>query len=162
MSTCLPAKPNPFQVQTDPDFTAILRNSLLRQMSHKATCQTCKHFSNFSSRRSIASRDLPPILAINASVYTPESFSYWRDNKNQTFLKPQIELHGQVEGVDDPEGIIYSLRVGFLEIRVFCWLTPRSPWSSRSLPRRRTRTWLPLLKVRAVCLSAISELMTPQ
>ncbi|KAJ7724179.1 ubiquitin carboxyl-terminal hydrolase-domain-containing protein [Mycena maculata] len=92
------------------DFTGILRNALLRQMSHKATCQTCKHFSNFSSRRSIASRDLPPMLAVNASVYTPESFSYWQDNRAQTFLKPQIELHGQVEGVDDPESAVYSLR----------------------------------------------------
>ncbi|KAJ7702241.1 ubiquitin carboxyl-terminal hydrolase-domain-containing protein [Mycena rosella] len=92
------------------DFTAILRNALLRQMSHKATCQSCKHFSNFSSRRSIASRDLPPILAVNASVYTPESLSYWLDNRNQTFLKPQIELHGQVKGVDDPESAVYSLR----------------------------------------------------
>ncbi|KAJ7168294.1 ubiquitin carboxyl-terminal hydrolase-domain-containing protein [Mycena crocata] len=92
------------------EFTAILRNALLRQMSHKATCQTCKHFSNFSSRRSIASRDLPPILAVNASVYTPESLSYWLDNRNQTFLKPHIELHGQVEGIDDPESVVYELR----------------------------------------------------
>ncbi|KAJ7184324.1 ubiquitin carboxyl-terminal hydrolase-domain-containing protein [Mycena filopes] len=92
------------------DFTAILRNALLRQMSHKATCQTCKHFANFSSRRSIASRDLPPILAINASVYGPESLSYWLDNRSRRFLKPQIILHGQVEGVDDPEGAVYSLR----------------------------------------------------
>ncbi|KAJ6606431.1 ubiquitin carboxyl-terminal hydrolase-domain-containing protein [Mycena vulgaris] len=92
------------------DFTAILRNALLRQMSHKATCQACKHFSNFSSRRSIASRDLPPILAVNASVYTPESLSYWLDNRNQTFLKPQIELRGQVEGIDDPETAVYALR----------------------------------------------------
>jgi hypothetical protein len=93
------------------DFTAILRNALLRHMSHKATCQTCKHFSNFSSRRSIASRDLPPILAVNASVYTPESLSYWLDNRGQTFLKSQIELHGQVEGIDDPESAVYALRV---------------------------------------------------
>ncbi|KAJ6546999.1 ubiquitin carboxyl-terminal hydrolase-domain-containing protein [Mycena capillaripes] len=92
------------------EFTSILRNAILRQMSHKATCQTCKHFSNFTSRRSIASRDLPPILAINASVYSPESLNYWLDNKNQRFLKPQIQLHGQVEGVDDPELAVYSLR----------------------------------------------------
>ncbi|KAJ7789389.1 ubiquitin carboxyl-terminal hydrolase-domain-containing protein [Mycena olivaceomarginata] len=104
----------PRPVPNDPlplDFTAILRNALLRHMSHKATCQTCKHFSNFSSRRSIASRDLPPFLAINASVYSAESLGYWLDNKNQRFLKPQIALHGQVEGVDDPESAVYSLRI---------------------------------------------------
>ncbi|KAJ6525112.1 ubiquitin carboxyl-terminal hydrolase-domain-containing protein [Mycena sp. CBHHK59/15] len=103
----------PRQVLNEPlplDFTTILRNALLRQISHKATCQTCKHFSNFSSRRSISSRNLPPLLAINASVYTEDSLSYWLDNRNQTFLKPRIEFHGQVEGVDDPEKAIYELR----------------------------------------------------
>ncbi|KAF7359264.1 PAN2-PAN3 deadenylation complex catalytic subunit PAN2 [Mycena sanguinolenta] len=98
------------------EFTAVLRNALLRHMTHKATCSSCKHFSNFSSRRSIASRDLPPILAINASVYSAESLGYWLDNKNQRFLKPQIELHGQVEGVDDPEGVVYSLRSFVVQI----------------------------------------------
>ncbi|KAJ6488514.1 ubiquitin carboxyl-terminal hydrolase-domain-containing protein [Mycena vitilis] len=103
----------PRPIVSDPlplELTSILRNALLRQMSHKATCQTCKHFSNFSSRRSIASRDLPPILAINASVYSPESLSYWLDSKNHRFLKPRIELHGQVEGLDDPEVAVYALR----------------------------------------------------
>ncbi|KAJ7349108.1 ubiquitin carboxyl-terminal hydrolase-domain-containing protein [Mycena albidolilacea] len=109
----------PRPIPNDPlplDFTAILRNALLRHMSHKATCQTCKHFSNFSSRRSIASRDLPPFLAINASVYSAESLGYWLDNKNQRFLKPQIALHGQVEGVDDPESAVYSLRSFVVQI----------------------------------------------
>ncbi|KAF7353663.1 PAN2-PAN3 deadenylation complex catalytic subunit PAN2 [Mycena venus] len=109
----------PRPLSTDPlplEFTAVLRNALLRHMSHKATCQTCKHFSSFSSRRSIASRDLPPILAINASVYSAESMGYWLDNKNQRFLKPEIELHGQVEGVDDPETAVYSLRSFIVQI----------------------------------------------
>jgi hypothetical protein len=93
------------------DFTGILRNSLLREMTHKATCQTCKHFANFASRRSIPSRDLPPLLAINACVYNEENFKFWQDSRNQTFLKPQIELHGQIEGTDDPEKAEYELRV---------------------------------------------------
>ncbi|KAF7294679.1 PAN2-PAN3 deadenylation complex catalytic subunit PAN2 [Mycena indigotica] len=99
----------PRPVQSDLDFPTILRNSLLRHLTHKASCQVCKHFANFSVRRSIATKDLPLVLAVNASVYTPESLSYWLDNK-ETFIKPQFEIHGQVNGVDDPEATVYLLR----------------------------------------------------
>ncbi|EGN96198.1 hypothetical protein SERLA73DRAFT_170610 [Serpula lacrymans var. lacrymans S7.3] len=98
------------------DFTSVLRSSLIRQMSHKATCQTCKQFATFSSRRSIPTRDLPPILAVNASVYNEENLKFWLDNRNQTFLKPQIEMQGQVEGVDDPDVVIYELRALVVQI----------------------------------------------
>lgn len=80
-------------------------------MTHKATCQTCKQFSNFTSRRSIPSKDLPPVLAVNASVYNEESFNTWKDTRNETFLQARISLHGQVEGIDDPEVVIYEIRV---------------------------------------------------
>ncbi|KII89238.1 hypothetical protein PLICRDRAFT_160474 [Plicaturopsis crispa FD-325 SS-3] len=92
------------------DFASILRNSLMRQMVHKATCQTCKQFANFSSRRSIPTRDLPPLLAINASVYNDENMKFWLDSRNETFLKPHVEVRGQAEGVDDPECAVYALR----------------------------------------------------
>ena len=80
-------------------------------MTHKATCQTCKQFATFSSRRSIPTRDLPPILAINASVHNDESLKFWLDTRNQTFLSPDIQIQGQIEGVDDPETAAYELRV---------------------------------------------------
>ncbi|KAH7889997.1 PAB-dependent poly-A-specific ribonuclease subunit PAN2 [Phlebopus sp. FC_14] len=92
------------------DFTSILRASLIRQMTHKATCQTCKQFSTFSSRRSIPTADLPPILAVNASVYNEENLRYWLDTRHQTFLQSRIEMRGQVKGVDDPESVVYDLR----------------------------------------------------
>src|ERR1700722_17017973 len=119
------------------DFVGILRNSLLRQMTHKATCQTCKQFSMFSSRRSIPTRDLPPLLAINACVYSDEHFKFWHDTRDQTFLKAQVEIQGQVDGVDDPETILYDLRVSapsasqslLLKARPLC----RRSWS-KSLP----------------------------
>ncbi|KAL0947460.1 hypothetical protein HGRIS_013567 [Hohenbuehelia grisea] len=98
------------------DFTSILRTSLLRQMTHKATCQTCKHFATFSSRRSIASKDLPPVLAINACVNNEENLRLWLDTRSGTFLKPQIELHGQIDGGEDPEPAIYTLRALVVQI----------------------------------------------
>ncbi|KAF7323198.1 PAN2-PAN3 deadenylation complex catalytic subunit PAN2 [Mycena chlorophos] len=108
------AYPRPFQ--SDLDFPSILRSSLLRHMSHKASCQVCKHFSNFSARRSISTRELPLVLAVNASVFTAESQAYWLDNKQETFLKPQFEMQGQVNGVDDPEVAVYALRSMVVQI----------------------------------------------
>ena len=93
------------------DFASVVRNSLLRQTTHKATCQTCKQFATFESRRSIRTRDLPPLLAINAAVHSEETHKFWRDQrKQQTFLKPRIEMRGQIEGMDDPETVVYELR----------------------------------------------------
>jgi hypothetical protein len=83
-------------------------------MTHKATCQTCKQFAIFSSRRSIATSDLPLVLAVNASAYNDENLSFWLDNRNQTFLTPQVGIQGQVEGSDDPDVAVYKLRVRFL------------------------------------------------
>lgn len=82
-------------------------------MSHKATCQTCKQFSTFASRRSLATKDLPLVLSVNASAYNEENLSFWLDDKS-TFLNPTIEIQGQVEGVDDPDIAIYKLRVRIL------------------------------------------------
>jgi len=80
-------------------------------MIHKAACQACKQFATFSSRRSIASRDLPPILAINTGVFNDDIYKIWVDNKGQTFLKTTIELRGEINGVDDPDNVVYSLKV---------------------------------------------------
>ncbi|KAF9456453.1 ubiquitin carboxyl-terminal hydrolase-domain-containing protein [Collybia nuda] len=93
------------------DFTSVLRNSIFRHMTHKATCQKCKHFSAFSSKRSISSRELPPILAINACVYNEENYYWWLNpSRGETFVKPKIRLHGQIDGLDDPIGADYELR----------------------------------------------------
>ncbi|KAF5309089.1 hypothetical protein D9611_014987 [Ephemerocybe angulata] len=91
-------------------FTAILQQSLLRNMTHKATCQKCKHFSTFTSRRSIASKDLPPFLAVNASVYNDENMDFWLDTRNKPFLRPKVQIHGQMGDELDPAGVGYELK----------------------------------------------------
>ncbi|KAI0648291.1 ubiquitin carboxyl-terminal hydrolase-domain-containing protein [Trametes meyenii] len=98
------------------DFVSILRNSLLRRTTHKATCQTCKQFATFETRRSICTRDLPPVLAINAAVHNEEAHKFWRDQRRQTFLKPRVELRGQIEGMDDPETVVYELRAMVVQV----------------------------------------------
>ncbi|KAI0811211.1 PAB-dependent poly-A-specific ribonuclease subunit PAN2 [Irpex lacteus] len=107
-----PRKVSSNEVQPEADFASILRNSLLRHSSHKATCPSCnKQFSTFDSRRSIATKDIPPILAVNAVAFTEETLKFWRDGRNQqTFLSPTVELRGQINGQDDEETALYELR----------------------------------------------------
>ncbi|KAI0350212.1 hypothetical protein OH77DRAFT_1431210 [Trametes cingulata] len=98
------------------DFASILRNSLLRRTTHKATCQTCKHFATFETRRSIRTRDLPPVLALNAAVHNEDTHKFWRDQRRETFLKPRVELRGHIEGMDDPETVTYELRAMVVQV----------------------------------------------
>ena len=51
------------------------------------------------------------MLVVNANVYNDETWELWQDNKSKTFLQPQVDLRGQIEGVDDPEVAPYVLRV---------------------------------------------------
>ncbi|KAI0703544.1 PAB-dependent poly-A-specific ribonuclease subunit PAN2 [Cytidiella melzeri] len=107
-----PRKGNVNDPAHETDFASMLCNSLLRHSTHKATCPSCnKQFSTFDSRRSISTKDLPPILAVNASAFTEETLKYWKDGRSQqTFLKPTVELHGQINGQDDHETALYELR----------------------------------------------------
>uniref|UniRef100_A0A0W0F3U7 PAN2-PAN3 deadenylation complex catalytic subunit PAN2 n=1 Tax=Moniliophthora roreri TaxID=221103 RepID=A0A0W0F3U7_MONRR len=98
------------------DFPGVLRNSLLRKITYKATCQSCKGFTTFASRRPLPTKNLPPVLAVNACVNTDEDFAYWIDNRNSTFLKPRIEIQGQMEDGDDPEFATYELRAMITQI----------------------------------------------
>jgi hypothetical protein len=79
-------------------------------MTHKATCQTCKTFATFSSRRVIASEDLPPFLALNASVYSDENLELWLDSRNQRFLPPKVEIRGQTGEDFDAMSATYEVR----------------------------------------------------
>ncbi|KAF9483877.1 hypothetical protein BDN70DRAFT_873274 [Pholiota conissans] len=97
-------------------FADVLQSSLFRQISHKSVCPLCKHFATFNSRRSTSTGKLPPILAVNASVYNDENFSFWQDSRTTTFLQPQIALRGQVEGVDEEDEVLYEIRALIVKI----------------------------------------------
>lgn len=89
----------------------MLRSSLLRSLSHKATCQSCKQFANFTSQRTIPSNELPPILAVNTAVYNDDNLDFWLDSKGNTFLKPRIQIAGLIGDMDDPLSVWYEIRV---------------------------------------------------
>jgi hypothetical protein len=65
----------------------------------------------FESRRSLSTKDLPPVLAMNTSVFDQENIKFWIDAKKRRFLTSSVRLHGQIDGVDDPESVVYELRV---------------------------------------------------
>ena len=68
----------------------------------------------FESRRSFATKDLPPVLAVNTSVFDQENIKFWLDMKKRRFLTSSVSLHGRVDGVDDPVAAVYELRVRVL------------------------------------------------
>ncbi|KAF9265751.1 hypothetical protein L218DRAFT_859665 [Marasmius fiardii PR-910] len=98
------------------NFPTILRQSLLRKMTHKAICQNCRHFATFSSRRTLPTKDLPLIMAVNACISTDDDLSYWIDQRNHTFLKPFFEVNGYLEEGDDHQVAMYELRALVLQI----------------------------------------------
>ena len=96
---------------TESDLASVLQASILRKMSHKATCPNCKLVRTFDSCRLVATPDLPPILAVNANVYNEEIFEYWQDTRKQRFLMPSVELYVQGGESEEPSFVTYNLRV---------------------------------------------------
>jgi len=101
-------------------FNSILQDSLLREVTYKATCPFCKRVAVFESHRSFATNDLPPVLAVNTSVFNQENIKFWLDAKKRRFLTPSVNLHGRIDGVDDSATAIYELRVRALVLRLKC------------------------------------------
>lgn len=107
------------------DFNSVVQDSLLREVTYKATCPFCRRVAVFESRRSLATKDLPPVLAVNTSVFNQENIKFWLDAKKRRFLTPSVNLHGQTDGVDDPEAAVYELRVRALPTLAEAPLTKR-------------------------------------
>ncbi|KZS98990.1 cysteine proteinase [Sistotremastrum niveocremeum HHB9708] len=106
------------------DLAQLLRNSLIRDTTYKATCQTCKQLTTFRSRRNVTCKELPPILSINASAYNEDNLKFWQDGKNHSFLKPKvtIELGGEIEASDldgrprPLETVTYEIRAVVVQV----------------------------------------------
>lgn len=97
------------------DFAGVLRQSLIREVSHKATCRSCSKTVPFTSRRMFTAKNLPPILAVNACVGGSEDHHrMWMDGRKSTFLSPRIEIKGEIgteAGSDDPpDTAVYEIR----------------------------------------------------
>jgi len=94
---------------------------------------------------------MPPILAINTCVYNDEHMQYWLDNRHHRFLPSRVTIRpgtdinqpgGIVEGVDDPEAVVYEVRVRHHII--YFWTAYKGPYSQLSwrLKRNRHILWL--------------------
>ncbi|EIN08045.1 hypothetical protein PUNSTDRAFT_70027 [Punctularia strigosozonata HHB-11173 SS5] len=99
--------------QPAPDISSVLSDSLRRQTTHRATCQSCRKMTVFETTRIIPAKDLPPILAVNASVYNEESLKIWQDGRRHRFLTPTT----RVKCGDSEEDVVeYELRAMTIEI----------------------------------------------
>lgn len=99
------------------DFASLLHLSIMREVAHRATCHACKRSGPVESRRSIAARDLPPILAVNACVNNDENLKMWIDGRKSRFLSPSVVVKGHAEGGGD-EAVTYEIRVSRRNFRL--------------------------------------------
>jgi PAB-dependent poly(A)-specific ribonuclease subunit 2 len=98
--------------QPGPDFATILRDSIIREIGHKATCSTCKRLVPFSSRRSFVAKELPPVLAVHACATGADQLAIWKDQRKATFLGPTVTFKGYKEGANvDEDEVTYVVRV---------------------------------------------------
>jgi PAB-dependent poly(A)-specific ribonuclease subunit 2 len=105
-------------------FAELLRTSLLRESSTKATCASCKQFVPLASRRIIDGEledSLPAVLSVNAMVSTPEIFGLWQDKPTRggapapRFLPKQLVIRaddaGEIAFAEEGEGLVYDVTV---------------------------------------------------
>ncbi|KAG8722933.1 poly(A)-specific ribonuclease [Ceratobasidium sp. 394] len=94
-------------------FASLLSASILRETTHRSTCQSCRQQATFRTQRIVPASALPPVLAVNTALLTDDAASMWR-TKGQTFLEPQVEVGC---GRDGEESVKYELRSIVVEVR---------------------------------------------
>jgi hypothetical protein len=99
--------------QAGPDFSTLLRDSIIREIAHKATCSNCKRLVPFWSRRSFAAEDLPPVMVVHACITSADQQLVWRDQRKATFLTPSVNIKGHGEGIEDNTEVEYTVRVRY-------------------------------------------------
>lgn len=95
-------------------FADLLRSSILRHLTYKATCQSCKQLSSFHSRRTLSVADLPAVLTVNACVYNhnEDTLRQWLDQRGgQPYLSSQVTLTLDMESNYTNPEVTYELRV---------------------------------------------------
>ena len=80
-------------------FTDVLRSSILRETSRKATCANCKHFAVLNTQRTVVGQSdcgMPPVFTVNTMVSGPEIFELWRDTSEDggatQYLPPEVAI----------------------------------------------------------------------
>ncbi|KAF9053213.1 ubiquitin carboxyl-terminal hydrolase-domain-containing protein [Panaeolus papilionaceus] len=92
------------------NFETILQNSLSQRVTHKALCHSCREITNLTSQRTIPSRALPPVLAINACVYNGDTAQIWQGNRGIRTIPTRAHLYGGAgDGIND-DGVEYEVR----------------------------------------------------
>ncbi|EMD34423.1 hypothetical protein CERSUDRAFT_117294 [Gelatoporia subvermispora B] len=98
-------------------FANLLRRSLSRVSQHKGACPDCGKHGILQTRREVATRHLPAILAVNAAVYSEESLSHWKDRpRGERFISPVIHLTADVLDKPDEMPVMYELRAMVVQI----------------------------------------------
>lgn len=112
------AQPNEPSFSRANNLSELLSSSLHRETSYKATCQACRHTTNFSSRRVILPSALPPLLTVNAAAVSEDAVRLWTDRKvfngTQRFTGVDVKVTFPPQALSselDPADVDYQIRV---------------------------------------------------
>lgn len=124
-------------------------------------CPSCRQTAHLRIRRVLADAQLPPVLVINAGVWTSDELEIWLDGRQgpgTRFLEPRFSIGKQGDAVvvlsqpdlDGTGGVTYELRVRF----GLCVQGGRDEtdggsrrWWRRFRRKEILRTWLRSLEV---------------
>ena len=102
----------------DLEFASVLRSSIIRETSTKASCSRCKRFAWLVSSRTLApeANSLPPVLTVNAMLTSNDIAEIWQDRADgSSFLSPTLSFSlgsdGQLLVEEGPDALTYQLRV---------------------------------------------------
>lgn len=118
------------ETQLPTDFPAIFKASIAREAMTKVSCQGCRSLSSARVRRELTGAQLPPVLAVNTAVHTPDHVEMWLDKQTrsgpQRFLQPALAISPagdrivplSRENMTDNQGMcIYELRAMVVQIQ---------------------------------------------
>ena len=132
-------------------FCDILRSSLIRESSTRASCSNCKQFAQLQTRRTLSS-SLPQVLSLNAMVSSSETLELWQEG----FLQPSVYMSvlpgGDISVTTDGEADIYDVTVSPALV-----LAHSSLSSFKSIPTRPTSCALPKVSHSVTLLTPVSS-----
>ncbi|ORY23812.1 ubiquitin carboxyl-terminal hydrolase-domain-containing protein [Naematelia encephala] len=105
-----------------PPLAELLRSSIVRETTQKATCSNCKRFELMTSTRLLAG-GLPPVLSINAMVSSPEILELWRDHiagkEVRRYLPHSVSFAPSHDGdlLSGEETVTYELKALVVQIQ---------------------------------------------
>lgn len=119
------------EIQPQMTYPAIFKASIAREAMTKVSCAGCRQLTSARVRRELTGAPLPPVLAINTAVHTPDHVEIWLDKPSRTgmathrFLQPAIAVSPNGDRIiplskhtaQEADMVTYELRAMVVQIQ---------------------------------------------